>query len=113
MKLYLTLQAYVEVADLTEALEEAKALVALVEPLAAIADCHVSRYWKIPEQHGVWLKFSVEDAHATYRTILAVLAADWDLHGGVDDKWAVWNAHLNGPSPLKSARWLHLEMLPE
>jgi hypothetical protein len=109
----LSLRVYVEVDDHPAALEEAKALVGLVQPHARVTGCAVEPDAKTPEYFGVRIALASTDPVRSFAGVTGALAAKW-THGGTPyDSWAVWSEEMDGASALRSARWAHLELYAE
>lgn len=105
----LGLRIYAELPDTAAGEALADAVVARLPASARVLVREVEPYWKIPEYQGVWLRLATPDLAGTFDAVLAALAADWQVHGEGEERWAVWNHDQNGPGALPPLRWMNLE----
>ena len=104
------LQAYVVAETYEQAFPVAEKLIGAIRPLATIADCHVSPYYKFDDQYGVWLLLEADDAPEAWLALQATLASGWHVGGDETDRHALWDVRNDGPCPIADARWLNLEL---
>lgn len=104
------LQAYVAAESYEQAFPVAENLIRTVRPIAGITDCRISPYYKFEDQYGVCLLLEADDMPEAWRALQPILAADWHVGGDETNRHAIWDHRLNGPCPIRAARWFNLEL---
>ena len=106
----LVLNAHVEAADYSSALEAAKPVVERIQRSARIRECRVRPYPKFDQRFSVWMELDAEDPATAFDVLASDLATQWDEGGDETDRFRIWDIRNHTAATLPGLRWMHLNL---